>query len=260
MNRTTKQLVISSVYLTMFGMLLFGVYLKWFNIAPTCFDSKKNQDEVQIDCGGVCTMSCALKYPQFLQVIFAKSLPVSSSRSDVLAQIKNPNLTVGASEIIYHIALENATGEMLEERDGSTFIYPGKLKYIYESGFNVGATDVENVTLTITDAKFAVEDRFYSKNIITSNVSLEKQKDSLRITGTARNNGDLVIDDLYATGIIYDASKKNVLAASATLVKTVLSRENRFFEINFPSSLLQFLPLTGKEQVEVELAAPPLQE
>jgi|GEM_PF-2730060 len=260
MTRTTKQLVIGSIYLAIFGSLLFGVYVKWFNVAPTCFDNKKNQNEIQTDCGGVCTISCALKYPKSLQVVFVKSLSVSPSRSDVLAQIKNPNLTVGVSEVTYLIALQNAAGETLEERYGSTFVYPGKLKYIYEPGFNVGATDVEKVTLTVTDAKFAVEGRFYSKNLAPSGLNLEKQKDSLRITGIARNNGDLVVEDLYVIGIIYDSGKRNVLAASATLVKTVLSRENRFFEINFPSSLLQTISFTGKEQIEVELSAPPLQE
>ena len=260
MTRTTKQIVIGSIYIAMFLSLVFGVYLKWFNVAPTCFDNKKNQNETQADCGGVCTISCALKYPKSLQVIFAKSLPVSPSRSDVLAQIKNPNLTVGSSEVTYYIALENAAGETLEERYGSTFIYPGKLKYIYEPGFNVSATDVEKVVLTVADAKFAVEDRFYSKNLTPSGLNLEKQKDSLRITGTARNNGDLVVEDLYVTGIIYDQGKRNVLAASATLIKTVVSREDRFFEINFPSSLLQILSFTEKEQIEVELSAPPLEE
>jgi len=260
MNRSIKQIIIGSVYLAIFGLFTFGVYLKWFNVAPTCFDNKKNQNEIKTDCGGVCTISCALKYPKPLQVVFSRTLAVSPSRSDVLAQIKNPNLTVGASELSYHIVLEDALGETLEERYGSTFVYPGKLKYIYEPGFNVGATDVENITFTIIDAKFAVEDRFYSKNLTTSGVNLEQQKDSLRITGTARNNGDLVVEDLYVTGIIYDQGKKNILAASATLVKTVVSRESRFFEINFPSPLLQTVSFTGREQIEVELSAPPLQE
>ncbi len=259
MNRSTKQIIIGSIYLTIFFSITFGVYWNWFRPAPTCFDKRQNQDETSIDCGGGC-IACALKYPKKLEVVFAKDLPISATRSDVLAQIKNPNLTVGASVVNYHITLKGHLDEILEERDGTTFVYPGKLKYVYEPSFDVGASNVGSVGFVITDAQFQPEDRFYFKDLVTSDVKFEKNNNALRITGTARNNGDLTIDQLYVTGLIFDYNKHNVLGASATILRMILSREQRFFEITLPTSLLEFIPLTGKEPVDIELSTLPLSE
>lgn len=258
MNRATKQLVIGSIYMTIFGLFMFGAYWNWFKPIPTCFDTRQNQNETGVDCGGVC-ISCALKYPKALEVVSKKILPVAASRSDVLVQIKNPNLTVGAGVIEYHIALRGHVNELLEERDGTTFVYPGKLKYVYESGFGVGATNVSSIEFKVINAEFLPEEQFYFKDLIASNVRLEKQGGSFRIIGTARNNGDLTLDELYVTGLVFDHNKRNVVAVSKTLLRTILGREQRFFEISFPESLLQFVPLTEGELVEIELAAPPLQ-
>ncbi|MDE1970184.1 MAG: hypothetical protein KGI50_01235 [Patescibacteria group bacterium] len=258
MSRTAKQTIIIAIYLALIGSIVFGVYWIWFRPIPSCFDHKQNQNETQIDCGGVC-MPCELKYPKPLEVVFAKNLPRSTSQSDVFAELKNPNLTVGASEVDYHITLYGHFDEVLGERDGTTFVYPGTSHYVYEPAFAIGATNVGRVDFAITNVIFEPQDKFYFSDLQATGVALEKNNDVVRLTGTARNGSDLTIDNLSVVGILYDGDKQNVLAVSSTLLKTVLSREQRFFEISFPSSLLQFVPLTGKEPFDIELSAPPLQ-
>ncbi|MBU6415055.1 hypothetical protein KGQ34_02340, partial [Patescibacteria group bacterium] len=62
---------------------------------PTCFDNKKNQNEEEVDCGGVCA-PCALKHQEPLALSWPpRFFLIDEHRYDIVAELRNPNLALG---------------------------------------------------------------------------------------------------------------------------------------------------------------------
>ena len=74
------------------AVILFSVFTYHFTFysAPTCFDGVKDQNEVGIDCGGVCTYLCSIQV-QEPSVRFVLPLENGSGRTDIVAYLDNPN-------------------------------------------------------------------------------------------------------------------------------------------------------------------------
>src|SRR3989344_7202851 len=69
---------------------LTTVGIATFYDAPSCTDSKQNQDETGIDCGGSCSRICTAE-AQPPTVLFTKAIQNGEGRVDVIAEIENKN-------------------------------------------------------------------------------------------------------------------------------------------------------------------------
>ena len=73
MNWYTKRKILYSSILIILIIWLVCIFTAWFLWAPaTCFDSKKNNIETGIDCGGSCLLQCSTDY---------KPLSISAARA-----------------------------------------------------------------------------------------------------------------------------------------------------------------------------------
>ncbi len=132
-SRVLKQGMIVSGYIVFFVTILFGVYYFFIRVAPTCTDGRQNQDEMGIDCGGVCTKQC--EPPLNAKDIVTREVafvPADRSSYDVLARIYNPNDIAGASQFSYTLTLRDAAGTSLAQQSGTSFILPQETKYLFE--------------------------------------------------------------------------------------------------------------------------------
>ncbi len=124
-KRTQKQLIIGLVFVLILGGAVYGLIDWFFIIEPTCFDQIQNGEEEGIDCGTIaCGMACeeAIKP---LQVSDEKLFKMGTGDYDFVAKIVNPNISYGASEVRYSIALAGSG-----TKSGTTYILPGQTKYI----------------------------------------------------------------------------------------------------------------------------------
>ena len=98
----------------------------------TCFDNKQNQNEIGLDCGGLCS-SCELKYPKAITVFSTRAVPVSENFYDLAAEIENPNEFLSSINVEYEFKLYDRFG-LVTTRTGKTFLYAQERTLIIEPG------------------------------------------------------------------------------------------------------------------------------
>ena len=132
--RTQRQLAAMLVILVFLG--IFGGVSYWrFSPEPTCFDTVKNQDELNTDCGGVCG-PCELKNPKDIVILWTRAVPVGKTVFDVAAYVRNTNEILASPSLEYRFTLLDSEG-VIAERIGRTYIYPQERTYIVEANIPV---------------------------------------------------------------------------------------------------------------------------
>lgn len=115
---------------------VFGTVSYWrFKAPPTCSDNSKNQNELAVDCGGVCG-PCELKNPKEVSVIWTRAVPVVGTVYDVVAFVKNTNEILASPSLEYRFTLSDERG-IVAERVGKTYLYPQERTYIVEANIPV---------------------------------------------------------------------------------------------------------------------------
>lgn len=128
-RRTIKQTIIAFIFISILVGLGFLIYFYLIKPGPTCFDGIKNQNEEEIDCGGVC-LSCELVYIRDIEVLSVKVLPIQGNFYDLVAEIKNPNQNYGSGHVPYKFELYDTQDNLITEYSGITYILPNQTKYL----------------------------------------------------------------------------------------------------------------------------------
>lgn len=158
-RRTLKQFIYGAFYLTIFFLIVYGIYLAGFKAAPTCFDGKQNQNETGVDCGGPCSI-CELKALNPIKV----SLPVQVFSLDgavsALVELRNPNVNLGADKFSYELNFYDANDEKIFTSTKESFIYPGEIKYIVEINLNVDYEKIDRTEFKISNESWKLAGEF----------------------------------------------------------------------------------------------------
>ena len=128
LNRTTKRLVISSIYVLIILVIMGGSY---WSKQPTCNDNIKNGQEEGVDCGMVaCGKACASSI-QALVVQDARLIKTPIGDYDMAALVYNPNVDYGTDSTDYDLVLVDSTKKRnCHVKNNSFYILPGQTKYI----------------------------------------------------------------------------------------------------------------------------------
>ncbi len=122
------------ILLVIFGVV--GLFLIANQKKPTCFDGKKNQNELDVDCGGACTKVCQLETSELVKR-WARVFRVRDGLYDVAARIDNPNI-FGIGELAYHFKLYDAENTLVREARGTTFVNPDQSFIVLSTGVETG--------------------------------------------------------------------------------------------------------------------------
>lgn len=98
---------------------------------PTCFDNRKNQNELETDCGGSCA-PCELSNPRPISVFWARAVPVRQDMFDAVALVQNQNEELSSARVDYEFSLFDSFGEVAR-KSGQTFILPQERAYVIEA-------------------------------------------------------------------------------------------------------------------------------
>jgi len=106
---------------TIVALTAFGVFLlrNMLFPEPTCFDNKKNGFELDVDCGGTCSLRCTQEVDP-LTVIWAKAVQTEQNQYDLVGMIKNNNIDNASHELGYTFTAYDKDGNILKSWDGST--------------------------------------------------------------------------------------------------------------------------------------------
>ncbi len=182
---------------------------------PTCFDTKLNQDEEGIDCGGSCALLCSVKQqPLFTQLVRQLSAP--GGRTDVIAYIVNPNTDARAEDVAYRITLYGSDNIIIASKTGKADIAPKTTVPIFVPGFYSGYQPVARTFL-----EFEGETEWYRD--ADERTALPISKSALDEAGNPRLTAEIENPTAYALyrvpviATLFDGSN-NAIAASATVV------------------------------------------
>lgn len=234
--RIKRQLVIIGV---LFAVILIPVVFSIYSWLPTasCQDNRRNQGEEGIDCGGPCT-PCALKNPENLDVFWTRFVSVREGSYDAVAEVKNPNIKLGAEEFEYEFQFFDDADILVARRVGRSFMFPAETAHFVESNIMTGRT-ISRVLFAVRDVRWAFTNRVPPDVAVGDRkltVSAEKQETTLTATLLNRSLRDL--KEVAVSAFVFDR-QENVLAVSKTVEKDLLAGSERQIFFSWPRVIQQ---------------------
>jgi hypothetical protein len=235
-KRTIKRMIIILIYLFLLLFVAYTFY-KAFKPKESCFDKIKNQNEEDVDCGGVCA-KCKKITAQDL-VVQDRGFVENGSQGkyDFWALISNPNSSFGAKSFRYEIKFKDANGSVIASRSGSEFILPGEKKYVVENSLESSVAP-SSTEFAISKTEWAEFNNYYEKpnlNIVNKNYNQINSG-----VGFSEASGLLKNDSPYDFNVIkIQIMLKNyngkIVALNSTEMRTVKSGEDRDFKVLWPN-------------------------
>ena len=250
-HRRQKKVVFGAIYGVLFLCLAYLVYLP-FKPPETCLDGKKNQNETGIDCGGVCGACIVEPVLEDIQVTeSAWVLAGKGNEYDVVGKISNPNNAYGASSVTYTFRVFDASGGVLAERSGTSFILPKEEKYLVETGLALSGkpSRVDVVLKEVAWEKFAGYKERSALDVYNKSFERASGTSFGVAKGLVVNNSPFDFTSIGIVVVLRDGNS-HVVALQKTDMQTLRSGEQRDFTLLWPD------PFQGDvEKVEVQTDA-----
>ena len=197
--------------LAIFVFLLRGVLFP----EPTCTDGKKNGFEVNVDCGGTCSLICKGDIKP-LTILWAKAVPSGKESYDLAALIANENIDNASREIGYTFTVYDKEGASMKIVSGSTtFPLDGKFPLIIQ-GVHFSKVPF-NVAVVLNDGPHYK----VSENPTSPTIKVLQRKYEAgsipRVYATIVNTKRIDIIDLPVRVVLYDV-QDNAYAVAQTIV------------------------------------------
>ncbi|MDO8558226.1 MAG: FxLYD domain-containing protein [bacterium] len=239
-RRFYKQIIIATIFLIVVLGVSFWVW-RVTRPQPTCSDGIKNQNEQDIDCGGICALAC-MKEPMYgaVSLLRTQFFKVSESAYDVIGEVENKNIDFGSPSFGYEFALLDAEGEVLASRKGTSYILPREKKRIGEQRLET-SKPVASVRLTMFDEVWIEVNEFASANLYVRNkefspVFERSSPAGYKASGVVVNQTGFDFGQVDIVVVLKDDSGKE-LAIGVTEMRTLKNGDQRFFEVRWPYPL-----------------------
>ncbi len=233
-RRLRKQILYGAFYLLVLALIGFGIYFLFFKPAPSCYDGIKNQDEVEVDCGGVCSGVCStIKIKPLESVGQILILHPDEEHMSIFAQINNPNLDYAAKSFAYNFSLYDSSDTVVKSFRGSSFIYPGEAKYILVPNFpNV---NFSRVSFAAENPEWvSSQEQKGAPNLVLVGAGVNVKEGKLVVEGNIVNK-DIVIVPHVTVLATFTGDLGQVAGASETEVTDLSPGESRAFSIVHPN-------------------------
>lgn len=231
------------VVASILGVILIQVT----KVTPTCFDNKKNGDEVGVDCGGGCLQYCANELAQ-PKVRWVRSFEISPGVVHAVAYIEHSYPGAAAREAQYQFKFYDAKNSLITERKGSTMIGPMGRSAIVETLVQTGNSPVATTRFSFTEPVpwEKIKNSFSQLVIKTDRTLLEQFNGGTRLTATLENKNRFSFSDMEVVAILYDA-RDNAVTVSKTLVTSLPALGSQTIYFTWP----QKIDLTTVKRIEV---------
>jgi len=217
-------------------IILLSIYplYKIFYTVPACFDNKQNQEELGVDCGGPCSILCEQQVSP-VNIIWGTFFQVQKNLFDIAALIENQNTNAGIEHLDYTLRVYDERDELIEERNGTSFLNPNEQALLFEPNIGVLGQTPTRVEVDLGRPTWVSAERFKTDLAIKNKV-LSDIETSPRLTVTIENNEDRPVQDIEARALIYD-SRRNIVAISSTHIESLERNEARDIFFTWPTPI-----------------------
>ena len=220
---------------------------------PTCFDNKENQDEVGIDCGGVCELLCQSQVIQ-PTILWSRAVAVTDGVYNAVAYVENPNFDIGTNAIVYLFKLFDEDNILIAERKGVTFIAPNSILSVFEGGIITGERVPKRTFFEFKGSPKWFKMHNPAISLIVENSVLSGAETLPKIEAEIRNSSTQDISDIEIIVIVFDENG-NAIAASKTSVDRLRRLTSSDIVFTWPKP---FSVKVGK--IEIIMLTPPLKQ
>jgi len=249
--RAQRKLAVLTV---IFGTLaiIIGIYILFNLPEPSCFDGKLNQDEEDVDCGGVCEP--CISNPKEIVVLWNRVFEMEEGVYEAGALVENPNLFYGMPVLKYTFKLFDANNILVSVKEGHTFLNPREKFIILTPPVNTGQRRPVRVSVELEP----VVEWEYIKETEISLVVSEKRFFNLpfpTLEAQLFNESLFPVEDVYTAAVLYDENS-NAIAVSSGLVDYIEPETRKkitftwrvpFPEVPFSSEIFTRKDLTSSD-------------
>ncbi len=225
-----KNIYLAGVVLVLTG-IGFAIFWNYWYKAPTCSDHVKNGDEVDIDCGGSCSLICSASTIKPIVRWDPRLFEVLPGTWSALVYVENLNNDADATYAPYSFTIYGEGNEVLAERKSATILPKNRTVGIFEGSINIPAGkrpkravfELGN-NITWTKNEEVVED------LVITHTPLLRLDNAPRVEANVKNNSSVDVDNVELVISIFDG-QDNAIAASRTFVNKLKKNEdaNIFF-------------------------------
>mgnify|MGYP001602482519 CR=1 FL=1 len=160
---------------------------------------------------------------------------VGADTLSTLITLKNSNTTYGASHFTYELTFYDVNGAPITSLRRDSFIYPGQIKRILETGLPIPIASVNRTAVQLAEVEWKPIAEFSLPRIQLRDVRFDLHPDTRELvaTGLVRNDNPFRISRLTVIAVV-SGTARNPLAASKTFVEDVAPFEQRFFQVIVP--------------------------
>ena len=230
---TKRQLIVSVI---VFAALLIPISILVYIEFPkaTCEDNRQNQGEEDVDCGGPSCVPCALKHPEDMRVFWARFTEFRSGQYDAVAEIRNPNLKLGASQFEYEFTFYDEAGLKVANRQGRSFMYPGELMHVVEPNIVI-SRKLSRVTFQITSIQWIYTDVIIPDVVVGDRkLSSDLRRKETVLEAELANRSFSDFPEVFVSAFVYDKTG-TITAVSRVRETNVRSGESRKIYFAWPS-------------------------
>ncbi len=212
---SAKRKLVYAIMFFSFVIIVVGLptFFIWYQ-KPTCFDGKKNGDEVGVDCGGSCRLLCSFEAVE-PDILWSRSFKVSNGLYSATAYIQNHNFTSEAVNVPYVFKIYDKTNSLIAERTGQAYIPKNKIFAIFEPTIQVGEKVPYRTTFEFTKNPVWVKDDSVPPDLVVREKSLSREDALPRIDASIQNNSLIPFSNIEVVALVYDG-KDNAIGASRT--------------------------------------------
>jgi hypothetical protein len=226
--RIKRQFLFFSIFAFIFVLLVLGlIYL--LRPAPTCFDQKQNQREEGVDCGGPC--EACVGQASDLVIFWTRALEVASGFYEVASFIENPNLLLGARELVYRVRLYDTNNILVALREGRTFVNPREKFLIFEESIETRERIPVRATIEFNPIRWRRIEKERPQLVVASK-EFENVPNG-RLGVLVRNQSLFPVEDIYLSSALVDENG-NALGASTSFLERIEGESSREVFFTWP--------------------------
>ncbi len=234
MPRGVKQFLYGILYLAIIVALGFGVYARFWNQAPSCFDGIQNGGEQGIDCGGPCAELCVASLTPVETLEQPTMVSNGFGRATIFAHVANANADAGVSGMTYSFSLLDASGAVVGSIPGETFFYPGQTKYLVAVNQAVPAMTASVALLVastswVASATMGIAPLLSFQNVMTAAVS----SGTIAASGIVVNQDPVAVSNVLVVAFFKDTSGATV-GISQTEIDRISGNTSANFSVLYP--------------------------
>jgi hypothetical protein len=241
-----RQLFYIFILLIFLFIVGFFVSYPYLHVAPSCFDSKQNGNEIGVDCGGSCALSC-ISEVEPISILWSRTFQVVPGRYNAVAYLENKNKNNAIDQIKYTFTFANENNVVISKRTGETFVPPSGRFAVFEPAIDVGGSVPVYTTFEFTENPVwtkVPQAKIDQLKFMINNINLENETTNPRMSASIKNQSLFVIPNLSVITVLYDA-QGNAVSASRTYLNSLKAGESADINFTWPEPFSR--PIVTKE-------------